>query len=220
MTSGSVRTSPLPERAPVRSDPVPPSPEPAEGDGRRGPLLVMFALYAALLVWAVVWKLEIPYIGAGEPRAIKLVPFVQTREAGASQALEVLANLLLFVPFGAYLGLLRPRRPTGSLAMAAGASLAMEAAQFALAVGMPDVTDVIVNTAGGAAGLILIALVRLALRGRTFAVMTRAAAAVTVCAMLATAAYLASPLHIRQADVRVDAWNSHDPGPDPSPSGR
>ena len=181
----------------------------------RALLFALFALYAALLVWTVVWKLEPPYIGAGEPRAIKLVPFVQTREAGASAPLEVLANLMLFMPFGAYLGLLRPRRWASSLAIATAASLAMESAQYLLVVGMPDVTDVLVNATGGAIGLMLVSLVRLVLRGRAVAVLTGTAVAATVVALLATGAYLVSPLHFRQADVRVDAWNSHavEPGP-------
>lgn len=175
----------------------------------RALLIALFAIYAALLVWTVVWKLEPPYIGVGEPRAIKLVPFVQTREAGESAPLEVLANLMLFMPFGAYLGLLRRGRWASSLAIATGASLAMESTQYLLVVGMPDVTDVLVNATGGAIGLMLVSLVRLVLRGRAVAVLTVTAVSATVVALLATGAYLVSPLHIRQADVRVDAWNSH-----------
>lgn len=201
--------------------PAPDAPSVAStaGQRRRALLVGLFSVYLALLVWVVVWKLEPPYIGAGEPRAIKLVPFVQTREAGASAPLETLANLLLFVPFGAYLGLLRPRRSVGSLATIAATSLAMETAQHVLVVGMPDSTDVIMNVAGGAVGLAGVALVRRALRARTLPVMTRFAAAATVCAVLATTAFLASPLHFRQADVRVDAWNSHASEPQRGPSG-
>jgi len=77
----------------------------------RGLLWVLFALYAAMLVWVVVWKLEVPHIGRGGIREVKLVPFAPDACDGASAPSEVLANVLLFIPFGVYLGLLAPMWP-------------------------------------------------------------------------------------------------------------
>ena len=48
--------------------------------------------------------------------------------------------------------------------MVAGASLGLEVAQYVLAVGSSDITDVVVNTAGGLAGIGLLALARRRLR--------------------------------------------------------
>ena len=127
---------------------------------------MLFALYVAMLVWVVVWKLEVPHIGRGGIREVKLVPFAPDACDGASAPSEVLANVLLFIPFGVYLGLLAPTWPwwriTGTIV---AASLSLEVAQYALAVGSADITDLITNTAGGLAGLGLLALARRRLDG-------------------------------------------------------
>ena len=87
--------------------------------------------------------------------------------------LEVLANILLFVPFGLYLGLLAPTwrwwKPTAAFVVA---SLVLEATQHLLSTGSFDTTDIIVNTAGGLAGLGLFAMARRRLQTRTAVGMT------------------------------------------------
>ncbi|GAA1824588.1 VanZ family protein [Agromyces salentinus] len=168
-------------------------------------LIAGFAVYLALLAWIVLWKLEPPYVGEGGLRHVKLVPFVRTAEDGASAPAEVLANLLLFVPFGLYLGLLRPLAPWWRLAgVFAASSLLLEAAQYLLSIGSTDLTDVIVNTAGGLAGLGLSALARRSFRERAGIVMARVCAVVTVSLLVASAAFIASPMHYAPLrDVRV-----------------
>ena len=136
----------------VDRSPVTPARSPA-----RSRLAALFVVYLALLVWTVLWKLEVPWVGGD--RMVKLVPFVATDGAGASAPLEVVVNLLLFVPFGLYLGLLVPARRWWALAgVVAGSSLALEVGQYVLAVGRSDTTDVVVNTAGGLVGLGLAAV--------------------------------------------------------------
>jgi len=120
-------------------------------------LIALFAIYLALLVWVVLWKAHLPFIGRDDMREIKLVPFVSGEGYGFSDPYEVLANLLLFVPLGIYLGALGVK---GAVPIVIGTSLALEVAQFVLATGSSDVTDVIVNTAGGLIGLGLFALLR------------------------------------------------------------
>ena len=135
------------------------------------PLVVLFAIYLVLLAWTVVWKLEVPYVGAaaGLPRPIKLIPFVPSAEAGGSAPIELVANILLFVPFGLYLGLLAPTwqwwKVTGMLI---GASLILETTQHLLSTGSFDTTDVIVNTAGGLTGVGLLAFARRRFQARNF----------------------------------------------------
>jgi len=161
-------------------------------------LLVLFLVYLVLLVWVVVWKLDVPYVGAAAllPRPIKLIPFVPTGEAGASAPLEVLANILLFVPFGLYLGLLAPTwrwwKPTAAFVVA---SLVLEATQHLLSTGSFDTTDIIVNTIGGLVGLGLLALAHRRLQARTAVVMTRALLIGTVVSLVAIGTFVASPLH-------------------------
>lgn len=128
-------------------------------------------------------------------REIKLVPFVPSGRVGASAPFEVGVNGVLFVPFGIYLGLLASSWPWWKAAgPIAGASLVLEVAQYVLALGSSDVTDLIVNTAGGLAGVGLLALARRRLQARTATVMTRVCSIATVLALLAIAIFVASPL--------------------------
>lgn len=176
-------------------------------------LVTLFVIYLMLLVWIVLWKLEPPWIGGY--RVIKLVPFAATSEAGASTPLDVIANLVLFIPFGIYLGLLAPSRPwwksAGVLTLA---SLALEVTQYVLAVGRSDITDVIVNTVGGLAGLALLALVHSKVHARIVRVMNLLCSLGTALALLATGLFIVTPIHIVHVrDVGPSA-------PAAAPSGR
>ncbi|MFI5073927.1 MAG: VanZ family protein [Actinomycetales bacterium] len=164
-------------------------------DGRRVLLAVLFAVYLVLLVWIVLWKLETPWVGAGAQRQIKLVPFVRTADTGPTAPFDLVANIVLFVPFGLYLGLLAPSWRSWRVAgVLVGASVVLEVAQYVLAVGRSDITDVVVNTAGGLAGLGLLALARRRYRARTAVVMTRVCAIGTILALVAIAIFIAFPL--------------------------
>ena len=77
-------------------------------EGRSTLLAVLFVIYLVLLAWVVLWKLEVPWVGSGGLRGIKLVPFIANGTSGASMPLELIANFLLFVPFGFYLAVLLP----------------------------------------------------------------------------------------------------------------
>jgi glycopeptide antibiotics resistance protein len=170
-------------------------------------LVVLFVISLVLLIWIVLWKLEVPYIGAaaGLPRPVKLVPFVATAQAGPSAPLEVAANVALFVPFGLYLGLLAPTwRWWHATALLAGSSLALETAQHVLSVGSFDTTDVITNTAGGLIGLGAAALARRRWGSRTTPILMRSLTVATALAVLAIGILIASPLHVSQShDVVV-----------------
>lgn len=200
--------------APVQA--LAPAPTEPRRENGRGRLLVLFGIYLLLLTWIVVWKLELPHSGTGGPRQIKLIPFAPSAEAGASDPAEVLANIALFAPFGVYLALLAPRWPWwNAAAMFAGVSLAFEATQYALAVGSADSSDVIANTAGGLAGIVLLAMARRSPRARTAAVVKQVCAIGTALALLAVGIFVASPLRFTQPDVRVSS--SQTPGAELTP---
>ncbi|MET0735526.1 MAG: VanZ family protein [Microbacterium sp.] len=157
-------------------------------------LVMLFAAYLVLLVWLVVWKLHVPFIGDDTVRAIKLVPFVRDGGAGSSAPREVLGNFVLFIPFGLYLGLLAPSCPWWKAgAIVAATSLALEVSQYVLAVGKSDVTDVLVNTAGGLTGLAMLALTRRVLHSHTGRVITWMLSIGTVLVLLACANLFAAP---------------------------
>jgi len=164
-------------------------------------------IYLLLLVWAILWKFEPPFIGraAGYARPIKLIPYLPSGDDGPSNPFEVLANLLLFVPFGLYLGSLAPTwrwwMPT---AVFFGASLVLEVTQHLISTGSFDSSDLISNTAGGAAGLGLLALARRRFGARLPVVGIRVAVIGTALSLAVLAALLASPLRYGpQHDVIV-----------------
>jgi glycopeptide antibiotics resistance protein len=129
------------------------------------PLLVTaLVLYLVVLTWLVVWKLAEPWVGTASDRHLKLMPFVATATAGASRPIEVLGNVIVFVPFGLLLALLAPTRFWLSAATIALTSCGFELAQFVLATGITDTTDVITNTAGGVLGLAVVRATDLVLR--------------------------------------------------------
>lgn len=168
---------------------------------RRGSTLVivLFRAYLLLLAWLVLWTFEVPWIGDGELRAIKLVPFLPTDEAGASRPIELVANVALFVPFGVYLGLFAPFwRWWQVLVAALGTSLVLEVLQYVLAVGASDVTDLILNGAGALAGLGLLALARRWLGERTDRVLLWVCSIATVLAVAVALVLAMSPLRYAQ----------------------
>lgn len=168
---------------------------------------MLFVVYLVLLTWIILWKLEMPWVGEAAllPRPIKLIPFVPSGDAGASAPIEVVINVLLFIPFGLYLGLLAPSwQWWKAMGIFIAASLVLETIQHLISTGSFDTTDVIVNTAGGLAGFGLLIWARRGLQARTAVVMTRVLAIATALALIAVAIFIASPLHYGpQHDVVV-----------------
>lgn len=167
-------------------------------------LVVLFGIYLGLLAWIALWKLEIPWIGTGALREINPIPFAPGPEGTLASPVEVVVNLLLFVPFGVYLGLLARSwswwKVTGTVA---GASLFLEVSQYILGVGRSDITDVVVNAAGGLIGYGLLILVHRRLKGKTQTFMTRVCLVGTVLAVLASGVFFVSPLHYAQREIAV-----------------
>lgn len=112
------------------------------------------AIYVTFLLWLVLFKTSTDLLGVltgYQSRSLSLVPF-----AGYSpgNAREMLDNLIVFIPLGLLLGvnykqaLLRRK-----LAFVFIFSLSAEIAQYAFAIGITDITDIILNTLGGLTGL-------------------------------------------------------------------
>jgi glycopeptide antibiotics resistance protein len=122
-------------------------------------ILALFGIYILILAWAVLWKIGVPYIGSGTLRIINLIPFWGSERGTFNTISETCSNIVIFVPFGLYISLLAPKwnfikRITPIFLT----SFAFEALQYILAVGRSDVTDLIVNTAGGIVGIAVYAL--------------------------------------------------------------
>jgi len=184
---------------------VPSSSDPSSA--RRLLLTSAFVVYLALLAWVVLWKLEAPWIGeaAALPRPLKWVPFVASGDAGASAPIEVVINLVIFVPYGLFLGALAPTWAWWkAAAIFLGTSILLESTQHLISTGSFDTTDLIVNTAGGLIGYGIFATLRRRFGARTPTIMVRVCVIVTALALVAVVAFVASPLHYGpQHDVVV-----------------
>nr|WP_157312580.1 VanZ family protein [Microbacterium sp. MAH-37] len=171
-------------------------------------MLGAFTIYLVLLAWVVLWKLEVPWIGeaAGLDRPVKLVPFVASGDAGANSPAEMTINLVLFIPFGLFLGALAPKWSWWRAGLAAlVASLALEIVQQLISTGSFDTTDLIVNTAGALLGWGVYVLVRRAAGPRTPVVMSRLCITVSALTLVAVAVFVVSPFHYGpQRDVVVE----------------
>ena len=112
---------------------------------------VLFLIYLALLVWIILFKLQFNINDLDTVISLK----------------EVFENLLIFVPMGIYLQMLLPKcRFHGKLIIIAGTSLLLEVAQYVLAIGRSDITDLITNFMGGLLGLALYGMMARLLKNR------------------------------------------------------
>jgi glycopeptide antibiotics resistance protein len=107
----------------------------------------MAAVYLLFLIWAILWKCRMPYIG-GEDRIINLMPF------RGNAGYEKFFNLFIFAPLGFYLSAsMRKQGVFGRIATLLAVSLTFEILQFALSIGRSDITDLLLNTLGGVIGI-------------------------------------------------------------------
>lgn len=131
-------------------------------------MLVLFLIYLILLVWIILFKLQFSIHDLDMVRSVNFIPFYYDKEIGTEFHLkEVFENLLIFVPMGIYLQMLLPKgRFHGKLAVITGTSLLLETAQYVLAIGRSDITDLLTNTTGGLLGLALYCIIARLLRNR------------------------------------------------------
>lgn len=115
------------------------------------------------------------FSGEREPfRSVNLIPLKEIGgylfEANVSANLaltNVLGNIVIFVPLGLLLQLLRPKQPKlRTVGIVFLISVAVESAQFILGLGSTDVDDVILNTLGGILGVFIYALLLFVLGNR------------------------------------------------------
>lgn len=122
----------------------------------------LLAVYVLTLVWLVLFKLSYDIgsiLTSYQTRSLNLIPFVTYGQTGVS---ETVSNFVIFIPFGLLLSLNFKTVAWWRLTLAVLLfSLAMETLQYVLAIGTTDATDVVTNTLGGLAGLVLYRLANL-----------------------------------------------------------
>jgi len=122
---------------------------------------ILFILYCFFIVWTVLFKNAFSFreiLEMTRTRSLNLIPFYYDCEISPLFHIqEVLSNAVLFFPFGVYRKMLNiPARK----AILSGFlfSVVLELGQLLFAVGACDITDLITNTAGTAAGVCLYVL--------------------------------------------------------------
>ena len=112
---------------------------------------ILFAAYLLILLWLVLFKLSYhPFavIRDFKIQSLNLVPFTYPRKS------ELISNIIAFIPFGVMLGInFKEAAFWKKLSVIFAVSLLLEIIQYVLAIGVTDITDLIMNTLGGLVGL-------------------------------------------------------------------
>lgn len=122
--------------------------------------MVLFIIYLAVLAWIILFKLGVQF-SYMESRRVNTIPFKGFITAkGFIGKGETLLNIIIFIPLGIYAGVLFKRRSFGNnILFFCFISVLFEALQFIFRIGALDITDIITNTLGGIAGLLVCKLV-------------------------------------------------------------
>jgi glycopeptide antibiotics resistance protein len=122
------------------------------------------------------------YSPTADERAINLIPLMGSfDEQGVLVLREIVYNILLFIPLGLYVSMLKSDWPTKrKVALIISITLLLEVLQYAFALGRSDITDVIGNTIGGLTGICGYALLSRLLKDQTAKIIIPTAAVVTI----------------------------------------
>lgn len=146
----------------------------------------LFIVYAVFLTWIILFKMCLPGDKLPQLRNLNLIPFAGALIVnGKADYMEVLQNLMAFVPFGIYMGVMKSKAPFWKkLLPAVCVSLSYEVLQYAFSLGTTDITDLLSNSAGAAVGIGFYAVLCRICRAQVHRVVNILAGAATVCAML------------------------------------
>lgn len=144
--------------------------------------LSLFIIYLVILTWIILFKMWLPAAPFPHTRSLNLIPFSESVIVNGRIAWnEIIYNIVAFVPVGIYLGMLKPNQSfLKKLLPIIGITGVYEISQYILAVGASDITDIINNTLGGAAGLFVFSFLSGLWKEKTRKILNAAAAVCTV----------------------------------------
>lgn len=149
--------------------------------------VVLFTTYMLLLIGVIIFKLPFysPKLADGI-QVINLIPFQGSYdESGALLLREIIYNIIIYMPLGIYICMLKGEWPFIKKALPIiGLSLVFEAIQFIFAMGRSDITDVLGNTLGGIIGIAAYMLLYKILGGRAYKIVNILALVVTICVVV------------------------------------
>lgn len=143
---------------------------------------ILFIVYLLVLIWIILFKMSFSIQDLPRFRGINLIPFKGTAIVNNTlDYSEILNNILIFVPFGVYLSMLKPHEAfLKKIAPIAIVSLLFEAIQYIFTIGGTDVTDVIGNTLGGMIGIVIYFVAHKIFKKQTLKIVNTLAAIGTV----------------------------------------
>lgn len=111
--------------------------------------------YAVMLVWIILFKMDVSVENFGQMRSINLMPLSQSVIVNDKLDFgEMIQNAMAFVPLGVLVYTIWQEKSWRfKLGVIVVTSVMLEVLQYILGVGASDITDVITNTFGGAVGL-------------------------------------------------------------------
>lgn len=117
----------------------------------------LFIFYLAALTWIIVFKFSFSLSHLPHLRNINLIPFGDSAMINGSIDIgEIVQNFLVFVPYGLLIAILREKKMiVNQWFPVILTSFLFEGAQFIFAIGASDITDLIMNSAGGFAGILI-----------------------------------------------------------------
>ena len=117
---------------------------------------ILFWLYLLLLTWIIVMKMEFSFDSIYRMRSLNLIPLEGTAVYNNQlDYQEIYLNILIFVPFGLYLSMLKPDWSLlKKLLPIFLVSLSFESLQYIFSIGASDITDLMGNTLGGLIGIL------------------------------------------------------------------
>ncbi len=122
---------------------------------------ILFGIYLLLLAWIILMKTEFSFDQIYRMRSTNFIPFEGTAVYNNQlHYQEIYLNVLIFVPFGIYLSVLKPewsfiKKATPIFLV----SLSFESLQYIFSIGATDITDLIGNTLGGVIGILFYLLI-------------------------------------------------------------
>lgn len=154
--------------------------------------LILFVIYLLMLTWIILFKFSFSIQDISSLRSVNLIPLKGTAVRNNQlDYVELLSNVLIFVPFGIYVSMLKPHwRFLKQLLPFIGVSLLFEIFQYVFAIGATDITDLLGNTVGGIIGIILCVIFKRVFKDKALKTLNIIAMIGTVGAIILSAAFI------------------------------
>ena len=143
---------------------------------------VLFCIYFFILVWILLFKMSFSLDELYGHRNINLIPYYGSAYVnGRLYMTEIINNILVFVPVGIYVSMIKEDWSIlKKISVSFFIILTVEIAQFILAVGATDITDLIGNTMGGIIGVGIFHLFNMIFKNKTINILNILASFSTV----------------------------------------